>query len=162
MPENIEGYLAELRTALAGADPALTQDAVYDAEEYLRSAAGQADAAAGVAAPPALRAAAVSPAASANVPAAMPVHMPAESPPDAWIAECAAPMLAALGGRANVRVLVAVAGTRLRAELADGARFDANAARIAGALGVMAAAPGIVHLIVGDQAPQFARAIARL
>ena len=41
MPENIEGYLVELRTALAGADPALVQDAVYDAEEYLRSAAAE-------------------------------------------------------------------------------------------------------------------------
>jgi uncharacterized membrane protein len=41
VPENIEGYLAELRMALAGADPALVQDAVYDAEEYLRSAAAE-------------------------------------------------------------------------------------------------------------------------
>ncbi len=30
-------YLAELRKALAGADPALVQDALYDAEEYLRA-----------------------------------------------------------------------------------------------------------------------------
>ena len=41
MSDTIEGYLAELRTALAGADPALVQDAVYDAEEYLRSAAAE-------------------------------------------------------------------------------------------------------------------------
>jgi uncharacterized membrane protein len=41
MADTIEGYLAELRTALAGADPALVQDAVYDAEEYLRSAAAE-------------------------------------------------------------------------------------------------------------------------
>ena len=41
MPETIEAYLAELRTALAGADPALVQDAVYDAEEYLRSAVAE-------------------------------------------------------------------------------------------------------------------------
>lgn len=39
MANTIEGYLGELRAALAGADPALVQDAVYDAEEYLRSAA---------------------------------------------------------------------------------------------------------------------------
>lgn len=38
MPDTIEAYLIELRAALAGADPALVQDAVYDAEEYLRSA----------------------------------------------------------------------------------------------------------------------------
>ncbi|TLM93617.1 MAG: hypothetical protein FDZ75_05725, partial [Actinobacteria bacterium] len=39
MADTIEGYLTELRGALAGADPALVQDALYDAEEYLRDAA---------------------------------------------------------------------------------------------------------------------------
>jgi uncharacterized membrane protein len=39
VPDTIEAYLIELRTALAGADPALVQDAVYDAEDYLSSAA---------------------------------------------------------------------------------------------------------------------------
>lgn len=34
---NIEQYISGLRAALAGADPALVQDAVYDAEEYLHS-----------------------------------------------------------------------------------------------------------------------------
>lgn len=33
----IDQYLAELRGELAGADPALVQDALYDAEEYLRT-----------------------------------------------------------------------------------------------------------------------------
>ena len=42
MASTVEGYLAELRTALAGADPALVQDAVYDAEEYLRSSSAEA------------------------------------------------------------------------------------------------------------------------
>jgi uncharacterized membrane protein len=37
LPTNIPDYLAQLRQALAGADPALVQDALYDAEEYLRS-----------------------------------------------------------------------------------------------------------------------------
>jgi uncharacterized membrane protein len=36
-PQTIEQYLAQLRTALAGADPAMVQDALYDAEEHLRS-----------------------------------------------------------------------------------------------------------------------------
>jgi uncharacterized membrane protein len=36
-PKTIAEYLDRLRTALAGADPALVQDALYDAEEYLRS-----------------------------------------------------------------------------------------------------------------------------
>jgi uncharacterized membrane protein len=37
LPRSIPDYLDQLRTALAGADPALVQDALYDAEEYLRS-----------------------------------------------------------------------------------------------------------------------------
>ena len=36
-PKNIPEYLEQLRAALSGADPALVQDALYDAEEYLRS-----------------------------------------------------------------------------------------------------------------------------
>ena len=37
VPLSIDEYLDELRAALAGADPALIQDALYDAEEYLRA-----------------------------------------------------------------------------------------------------------------------------
>lgn len=36
-PASIAEYLMRLRIALAGADPALIQDALYDAEDYLRS-----------------------------------------------------------------------------------------------------------------------------
>lgn len=36
-PRSIPDYLDRLRAALRGADPALIQDALYDAEEYLRS-----------------------------------------------------------------------------------------------------------------------------
>lgn len=36
-PRSIEQYLTALRAALAGEDPALMQDALYDAEEYLRA-----------------------------------------------------------------------------------------------------------------------------
>jgi uncharacterized membrane protein len=36
-PRTIPEYLEQLRAALAGADPALVQDALYDAEEYLRA-----------------------------------------------------------------------------------------------------------------------------
>jgi len=38
-PRSIVGYLLALRAALAGADPALIQDAVYDAEDHLRAEA---------------------------------------------------------------------------------------------------------------------------
>lgn len=37
LPGSIPEYLEHLRRALVGADPALIQDALYDAEEYLRS-----------------------------------------------------------------------------------------------------------------------------
>jgi uncharacterized membrane protein len=37
LPTTIPSYLEQLRTALDGADRALVQDALYDAEEYLRS-----------------------------------------------------------------------------------------------------------------------------
>jgi uncharacterized membrane protein len=36
-PRSIDEYLQRLRAALRGADPALIQDALYDAEEYLRA-----------------------------------------------------------------------------------------------------------------------------
>ena len=36
-PRTINEYLDQLRAALRGADPALVQDALYDAEEHLRS-----------------------------------------------------------------------------------------------------------------------------
>ena len=36
-PRSIEDYLRQLRSALAGEDTALIQDALYDAEEYLRA-----------------------------------------------------------------------------------------------------------------------------
>jgi uncharacterized membrane protein len=38
-PRSIDDYLQALRAALAGADPALIQDALYDAEEHLRAEA---------------------------------------------------------------------------------------------------------------------------
>ena len=38
-PRSIDDYLHALRAALAGADPALTQDALYDAEAHLRAEA---------------------------------------------------------------------------------------------------------------------------
>jgi uncharacterized membrane protein len=40
-PRTIEQYLEALRAALAGADRALIQDALYDAEEYLRAEVAQ-------------------------------------------------------------------------------------------------------------------------
>ena len=84
----------------------------------------------------------------------------AGEPLEAWVREAAGPLLAALGGRANVRSLDAVALTRLRVELADASRFDEAAARLAGVVGVLEVSPTIRHLIVGDRAGQFAAALS--
>ena len=40
-PRSVEQYLEQLKAALAGEDPALQQDALYDAEEYLRAEVAQ-------------------------------------------------------------------------------------------------------------------------
>jgi len=40
-PRSIDQYLSQLRDALRGEDPALVQDALYDAEEYLRAEVAQ-------------------------------------------------------------------------------------------------------------------------
>src|SRR5438270_718189 len=87
------------------------------------------------------------PAAGAGSPAA-----PAAGTVDAATRETATRLLEALGERVNVREVQAVAHTRLRVTLADPARFDEAAARLAGVMAVMRAAPGVLHLIVGEQA----------
>jgi PTS system glucose-specific IIC component len=107
-----------------------------------------------------LRAAGAAPAA---VPApAAAVHSPpaaAAGAPDPAMLATAARLLAALGERANVRELEAVAYTRLRIRLADPGRFDEVAAKLAGVVAVMKAAPGVLHLIVGEQAGRLAAAM---
>jgi len=40
VPRSIDAYLKQLRQELANADPSLVQDALYDAEEYLRAEVG--------------------------------------------------------------------------------------------------------------------------
>ncbi|MBS2022319.1 MAG: PTS transporter subunit EIIB, partial [Deltaproteobacteria bacterium] len=83
----------------------------------------------------------------------------AETTPEKWALEAAGPLSRALGGRANLKSLDAVALTRLRVEFADQTKFDEGAARQAGVLGVMQAAPGVLHLIVGERAGQLATAL---
>jgi PTS system glucose-specific IIC component len=76
-----------------------------------------------------------------------------------WVAEAAAPMLAALGGKANLRSLKAVAYTRLRVQLSDASKFDEAAATRAGVTAVMHVSSDTLHLIVGSDAAQFAKAM---
>jgi len=67
---------------------------------------------------------------------------------------------AALGGADNVRVVEAVAITRLRVELRDVARLDEGALTRAGAQGVMRLPDGVAHVIVGEDAAGIAAAMA--
>ncbi|MFC7418856.1 PTS glucose transporter subunit IIBC [Iodobacter arcticus] len=66
---------------------------------------------------------------------------------------------AALGGLSNIRKLEAIAGTRLRVELADAARLDEAALKAAGVEGVMPQGGQVFHLIVGQQALDVASAL---
>jgi glucose PTS system EIICB or EIICBA component len=95
-----------------------------------------------------------SPASGAGTPAP-----PAGKAVDAATRETATRLLTALGERVNVREVQAVAHTRLRVMLADPARFDEAAAKLAGVMAVMRAAPGVLHLIVGEQAGPLAAAM---
>jgi PTS system glucose-specific IIC component len=116
-------------------------------QEYLKVAGAEAD---GPGASPA--AAVTSPVAVAVVPVASVAVEP-------WAIQAAAPLLAAMGGKGNLRRLEPVAMTRLRVELADQGLLDEAAARKAGVLGVMKVSPGVLHLIVGDHADQLAAAL---
>jgi PTS system glucose-specific IIC component len=73
----------------------------------------------------------------------------------------AASLLAALGGPANLRAVEAIARTRVRVELVDPARLDEAAAGRAGVMAIMRIAPGVLHLIVGEQAPALAAALGQ-
>lgn len=83
----------------------------------------------------------------------------AEVPIPAWVTEAAGPLLAALGGKANLHSLQAVAYTRLRVQLLDAAQFDEAAALKSGANAVMHVNANTLHLIVGSDAAQFAKAM---
>lgn len=123
----------------------LSENMKGEMEDYLKVAGAEADGPT-TAAPAAVATTAAAP---ASVPTAV----------EPWVREAAVPLLAALGGRANLRALDAVAFTRLRVELVDEAKYDDAAAKLAGVVAVMHAAPGVLHLIVGDKAGEFASAI---
>ena len=70
-------------------------------------------------------------------------------------------LLAALGGRANVRTVEALAG-RLRVTVADPGRIDAGAVRQLGVRGVALLTMGVVHVLAGPGTRETAAAIERL
>jgi phosphotransferase system IIB component len=86
--------------------------------------------------------------------------LPARSPA-APAAPDAARLLAALGGRGNVRAVEAVAG-RLRASVGDAARVDAGAIRALGLRGVALPAPGVAHILAGPAAAETSAAVEHL
>ncbi|CRM22355.1 MULTISPECIES: PTS transporter subunit EIIB [Pseudomonas] len=72
------------------------------------------------------------------------------------IAETVAPpgllsadVLRALGGADNLKSQQRMALTRVRVQLQDAAKLDAQALKVAGVPGVMVLAGGVVHLLTG-------------
>ena len=70
--------------------------------------------------------------------------------------------LSALGGRANVRQLEAVAMTRLRVELGDDSRLSEAQLITLGCQGVSQLESGVWHLLMGDKASGLSEALERL
>ena len=75
------------------------------------------------------------------------------------VQDAAKQLLLAVGGSSNLHKIGVVAFTRLRVELADAAKFDREGVKLAGVAAVMQITPDVIHLIVGDKADQFARAM---
>jgi PTS system N-acetylglucosamine-specific IIC component len=84
----------------------------------------------------------------------------ASAPGEAWTGDAAA-LLAALGGRSNVRG-VEVCASRLRIGVANDALVERSVLGRLGLRGVALAAPQCVHLIVGPAAPTAAVALLQL
>jgi len=84
----------------------------------------------------------------------------AQTPCETWRGDATA-LLAALGGRSNVRGIT-LAASRLRVEIADAARLERAALERLGLRGVALARPGCLHLIVGPAAPATAAALRQL
>lgn len=70
--------------------------------------------------------------------------------------------LSALGGRANVRQLEAVAMTRLRVELGDDSQLSEAQLITLGCQGVSQLESGVWHLLMGDKASGLGEALERL
>jgi PTS system glucose-specific IIC component len=79
--------------------------------------------------------------------------------PAADLQAAAVAMVPALGGDGNIMEVAAVAVTRLRVTVRDASRVDDVALRAAGAQGVMRLEKGVLHVIVGLRAEEYAIAI---
>ncbi|MED5501250.1 MAG: N-acetylglucosamine-specific PTS transporter subunit IIBC [Pseudomonadota bacterium] len=67
--------------------------------------------------------------------------------------------LAALGGAENIRLVAAVATTRLRVELGDRDRIDESALLALGAAGIQEIGHGVLHLVMGRRAGAVANSL---
>jgi PTS system N-acetylglucosamine-specific IIC component len=94
------------------------------------------------------------------VPAYAPRTVTAQTPHESWSGDAAA-VLAALGGRANVRSVV-MAASRLRIGIEDAARVNRTALGCLGLRAVAVPRQDCVHLIVGPGAEAAAAALRQL
>jgi N-acetylglucosamine PTS system EIICBA or EIICB component len=108
-----------------------------------------------------LRAAAVPGATAAAAAPRASTPVTATEPAGAGTEVDAARLLAALGGRANVRSVEALAG-RLRVRVTDTGRIDARALRGLGLRGLALPAPGVAHVLTGPGAEAAAAAVEHL
>ncbi|MFS2014289.1 PTS glucose transporter subunit IIBC [Azospirillum sp. CT11-132] len=118
----------------------LSENLKTEMQEYLHSAGSEADGPASVAAPVAAQ--------TISAPTAAPV------PTDR-----AARIAEALGGAGNIKTLAAFATTRLRVELGDAGKTNAEALKRAGVRAVMGLGANGIDLIVGNDADALAGAM---
>ena len=88
------------------------------------------------------------------------VRDPRDAAPSAAHRASAGAIAAALGGHRNIVRVEAVAHTRIRVETRDVGAVDERALEAAGAAGVWRMSNGVVHVILGDEAPRYATALA--
>jgi PTS system glucose-specific IIC component len=114
----------------------LSENLKTDMQEYLKHAGAEADGT------------------SSAAPSAAPVSAPTAAVriTDAHRTQAAA-IRAALGGPGNITAIEAIAATRLRVTVADPAKVDPAALSRAGVVATMPIATGVLHLIVGLDAP---------
>jgi pts system mannose-specific eiibca component len=67
----------------------------------------------------------------------------------------------ALGGEDNVRSIEAIAETRVRVEVADDSKVDADALKRAGLAAAVKVGDGVWHLVAGLEAAQYAEGMRR-
>jgi len=124
----------------------LSENLKTDMLEYLKTAGPEADDIANI------QAGSAAPVVSAA--------KPVEATRDAASPAIAAKVLAALGGRANLRKSTVVAHTRVRVQLANVRSLDKAALSAAGVQAVVEVGGDTLHLIIGDQAEQVAQALS--